>query len=154
MKCLCCGKLFRTESTSSGWHKNCIKRFFGTTELPEIAIDENTLEILAAESINKGYTVPGVRKKLSLHLFSEEDKSRLTPVNYPAEYILKPQVAEFEAIPEAEQLVMAMADAAGISTVPHALIFGNGKLACITKRVDRIFNKNDANARNGGFLPA
>lgn len=142
MNCLCCGKPLRTENTQSGWHKSCIKRFFGTTELPEIAIDEKTLEILAAESTSRGYTVPGVQKKLSLHLLSEERKPRLTLVNYPTGYILKPQVTEFEALPEAEHLVMCMADAAGISTVPHALIMGNGSLAYITKRVDRVFQKN------------
>lgn len=142
MNCLCCGKPLRTENTQSGWHKSCIKRFFGTTELPEIAIDEKTLEILAAESTSRGYTVPGVQKKLSLHLLSEESKPRLTLVNYPTGYILKPQVPEFEALPEAEHLIMCMADAAGISTVPHALIMGNDTLAYITKRVDRVFQKN------------
>lgn len=141
MKCLCCGKPLRSDNTQSGWHKSCIKKFFGITEIPEIKIDEKTLESLAMESTNKGYTVPGVQKKLSLHLFSENNKPRLTLVNYPTGYILKPQVAEFEALPEAEQLVMCMADAAGISTVPHALIKGNGSLAYITKRVDRVFGK-------------
>lgn len=143
MNCLCCGKPLRTENTHSGWHKSCIKKFFGTTALPEIAIDEKTLELLATESTNKGLTVPGVQKKLSLHLFSEESKPRLTLVNYPTGYILKPQVAEFEALPEAEHLVMCMADTVGISTVPHALIMGNGSLAYITKRVDRVFKKNN-----------
>ena len=141
MNCLCCGKPLRSEN-QSGWHKSCIKKFFGTAALPEIAIDESALELLATESTNKGYTVPGVQKKLSLHLFSEKNKPRLTLVNYPTGYILKPQVAEFEALPEAEQLVMCMADAVGISTVPHALITGNGSLAYITKRVDRVFGKN------------
>lgn len=143
MNCLCCGKLLRSENAQSGWHKSCIKKFFGTTELPEIAIDENTLELLATESTNKGCTVPGVQKKLSLNLFSEKGKPRLTLVNYPTGYILKPQVAEFESLPEAEQLVMCMADIAGISTVPHALIMENGSLAYITKRVDRVFKKNN-----------
>lgn len=142
MNCLCCGKPLRNEDTQIGWHKSCIKRFFGTAKIPEIQIDEKALELLAIESTNRGYTVPGVQKKLSLHLFSEKGKPRLTLVNYPTEYILKPQVAEFESLPEAEQLVMCMADAAGISTVPHALIMGNGSLAYITKRVDRIFEKN------------
>ena len=142
MNCLCCGKPLRTENTHFGWHKSCIKKFFGTTKLPEIAIDGKALELLATESTNKGYTVPGVQKKLSLHLFSEGGNPRLTLVNYPTGYILKPQVAEFEALPEAEQLVMTMADAIGISTVPHALIMGNGSPAYITKRVDRVFQNN------------
>lgn len=142
MNCLCCGKPLRTEDTHSGWHKSCIRRFFGTSELPELSIDEATFEALATESTNKGYTVPGVQKKLSLHLFSDGRTPRLTLVNYPTGYILKPQVPEFEALPQAEHLVMCMADAMGIATVPHALIMGKGGPAYITKRVDRIFAKN------------
>ena len=136
MNCLCCGKPLRTPNETS-WHKACIKRFFGTTKLPEIEIDDKTLNLLATETTNKGFTVPGVQKKLSLHLASDSNKPRLTLVNYPTGYILKPQVAEFEALPESEQLIMTMADMAGISTVPHALIKGNKGLAYITKRVDR-----------------
>ncbi len=136
MNCLCCGKPLRTPD-ETGWHKACIKRFFGTTKLPEIEIDDKTLNLLATETTNKGFTVPGVQKKLSLHLVSDSCKPRLTLVNYPTGYILKPQVAEFEALPESEQLIMTMADMAGISTVPHALIKGNAGLAYITKRVDR-----------------
>ena len=136
MNCLCCGKPLRTPD-ETGWHKACIKRFFGTTKLPEIEIDDKALNLLATETTNKGFTVPGVQKKLSLHLVSDSNKPRLTLVNYPTGYILKPQVAEFEALPESEQLIMTMADMAGISTVPHALIKGNKGLAYITKRVDR-----------------
>lgn len=141
MNCLCCGKPLKTEEPS-GWHKSCIKRFFGTTVIPELDIDNATLELLAAESTNKGYTIPGVQKKLSLHLMSAGKQPCLTLVNYPTGYILKPQVDDFRALPEAEQLVMSMADAAGISTVPHALVKGNGSLAYITKRVDRVFDKS------------
>lgn len=136
MNCLCCGKPLRTPD-ETGWHKACIKHFFGTTKLPEIEIDDKTLNLLATETTNKGFTVPGVQKKLSLHLVSDSRKPRLTLVNYPTGYILKPQVAEFEALPESEQLIMTMADMTGISTVPHALIKGNAGLAYITKRVDR-----------------
>ena len=142
MNCLCCGKPLKTENESS-WHKACIKRFFGTTVIPDIEIDEEALEALATESTNKGLTVPGVQKKLSLHLHSEAGKPRLTLVNYPTGYILKPQVNEFEALPESEQLVMCMADVSGISTVPHALVRSGGNLAYITKRVDRMIHNDD-----------
>lgn len=142
MNCLCCGKKIDMRSEDTGWHKSCIKRFFGTLTIPEIVIDEEALELLAIESTNKGFTVPGVQKKLSLHLFSEKGKPRLTLVNYPTGYILKPQVKDFIALPEAEQLVMCMADRAGISTVPHALVKDNNNLAYITKRVDRIFSND------------
>lgn len=137
MICLCCGKPIRSESgASSGWHKACVKRFFGTSVMPEISISERTLEWLALETASKGYTVPGVQKKMSLHL-SHEKKARLTLVGYPSGYILKPQTEEFGALPEAEQMVMCMADAVGIATVPHGLILSGGQYAYITKRVDR-----------------
>ena len=142
MNCFCCGKPLKTEN-DTGWHKACIKRFFGTVHIPEIEIDEKTLESLAAQSTSKGLTVPGVQKKLSLHLSTDNHNPRLTLVNYPTGYILKPQVKEFECLPEAEQLVMTMADATGISTVPHALIKSGENLAYITKRIDRVFNKTE-----------
>lgn len=143
MNCLCCGKSLRLEDEQIGWHNRCIKRFFGTSVLPNVEIDENTLELLVVESANKGYTIPGVQKKLSLHLIFEDKEPRLTLLNFPTGYILKPQVKDFRSLPEAEHLVMCMADAAGISTVPHALILGNGSHAYITKRVDRAFEKNE-----------
>ncbi|MDO5776609.1 MAG: HipA domain-containing protein [Eubacteriales bacterium] len=140
MNCLCCGKPLH-ENDKNGWHKKCIKGFFGTGILPDIRLDDDTLEQITKENTDNGYTVTGVQKKLSLHLLSDGDKPRLTLVNYPNGYILKPQVNEFEALPEAEQLVMCMADAAGISTVPHALIKENDRFAYITKRIDRIIEK-------------
>lgn len=136
MNCLFCGKPLKS-TIESGWHKACIKRFFGTSKLPEIEIDNAALKILVEENTNKGFTVPGVQKKLSLHLSTDDDIPRLTLVNYPTGYILKPQVDEFEALPESEQLIMSMADIAGISTVPHALIRGKNGLAYITRRIDR-----------------
>ncbi|MEG0598135.1 MAG: HipA domain-containing protein [Oscillospiraceae bacterium] len=141
MNCLCCGKVLPDGAAGIGWHKSCIKRFFGTAEIPALDISPQTLERLAAESSRNGYTVPGVQKKLSLHLLSE-GKPRLTLVNFPTGYILKPQVAEFSSLPESEQLVMCMAEVCGISTVPHALVQMQDEYAYITRRVDRIISPN------------
>lgn len=121
MNCLCCGKPLKIDN-EYGWHKSCIKHFFGAETLPEIEFDNDTLNLLASETTNQGFTVPGVQKKLSLHLTSDRKKPRLTLINFPTGYILKPQVEEFKALPESEQLIMSMADKVGISTVPHALI--------------------------------
>lgn len=142
MKCLCCGREFTPkasiEEVENGWHKKCVKAFFGGSKLPILDISEETLKRLAEESTNKGFTVPGVQKKLSLHL-TEGASPRLTLVNYPTGYILKPQTEEYETLPEAEYLVMQMAKQVGIKTVPFALIKMNsgGELAYITKRIDR-----------------
>lgn len=61
MNCLCCGKPLLGEK-EAGWHKICIKKFFDTRQIPEIEIDEKTLDKLAAESTNSGFTVPGVQR--------------------------------------------------------------------------------------------
>lgn len=142
MKCLCCGRPIKetaADELKNGWHSGCIKKFFGTKELPDIDISDEILKALAAESTSKGFTVPGVQKKLSLHLSAERgEKARLTLVNYPTGYIIKPQTDEYPALPEAEYLTMRMAEKAGIKTVPFALVkMGDGKLAYITKRIDR-----------------
>lgn len=71
MNCLCCGKPLRIE-TENGWHKSCIRRFFGTDKIPQIDISESKLKELASEAVNDGFTVPGVQKKLPLHLFHKK----------------------------------------------------------------------------------
>jgi len=140
MNCLCCGKaIVSTCEKNNGWHLKCIKKFFGTKEIPFIDISKESINLLATESVNKGYTVTGVQKKLSLHL-SKEKQPRLTFVNYPTGYILKPQVEDFQCLPEAEDLIMRMAEITGIKTVPHALINVDGNISYITKRIDR-YNK-------------
>ncbi|MBR2287643.1 MAG: HipA domain-containing protein [Clostridia bacterium] len=136
MNCLCCGKPLKGQVILSGWHPDCIHQFFGTKDLPEIELTNETLTALAEKSVQRGHTVPGVQKKLSLHL-STEVFPRLTMVDYPTGYILKPQVTEFRALPEAEYLVMQMAAIAGLSVVPHALIQLIDGLAYLTRRVDR-----------------
>jgi len=104
-----------------------------------LELDNNTLRLLAEKNVQNGYTIPGVQKKLSLHL-SQEKQARLTLVDYPTGYILKPQVDEFVALPEAEHLVMLMAERSGLSVVPHALVKMNNEYAYITKRIDRIIH--------------
>ena len=145
MNCLCCGKPIKSSDTSDqGWHTSCIRRFFHTKELPSIEITKEELEKLANSAVQKGLTVPGVQKKLSLHL-SREGSARLTIIDHPTGYILKPQTEDFENLPEAENLVMHMAEIAGIATVPHALIqitAQDNSYAYITKRIDREITHN------------
>ena len=143
MNCLCCGKPLSDNpllETASSWHNVCIKRFFFTNKLPKIDISDEVLEQYAKENIDKGITIPGVQKKLSLHL-AQDDNPRLTLVNYPYGYILKPQVNEYQSLPEAEYLAMHMAVKSGISAVPFALIRMHGNnFAYITRRIDRILS--------------
>lgn len=145
--CLCCGKPLADTKSQAGWHDRCIKKFFGTSSMPYIDISEEVLDRLAQDSTDRGLTVPGVQKKLSLHL-TEGKEPRLTLVNYPTGYILKPQTEEYPALPEMEYLVMRMAQATKISTVPFALVkSAQNTFAYITKRIDRVRTKNNEGRR-------
>ena len=150
MNCLCCGKPLseQDEKSGTGWHRKCVMKFFGTEQLPELDLSPDALDRLAEETAQKHLTVPGVQKKLSLHL-SRDAFPRLTMVDAPAGYILKPQTPRFSSLPEAEDCVMRMADAAGITTVPHALLkftsapagqTAGNTYAFITRRIDRGFD--------------
>ncbi len=139
MKCLCCNKELDI-SKDNLWHKTCIKKFFGTEEFPEITLDEKDLKKLVDISINDGFTVQGVQKKISLG-FAKSNNKRLTLSNYPLGYILKPESTEYPEIAITEYVSMTLANLVNLKTVPFGLIKINEKYAYITKRVDR-FIKN------------
>ena len=141
MRCLCCNKEIKNpneQEEQTSWHSRCIRRFFGTSNMPQFDFSEEQIEKLANSTVSKGLTVPGVQKKLSLHLDTVDKAGRLTLVDYPTGYILKPSSDEFEALPEAEFLSMKLAVMAGIPTVPNALFKVGHSCAYITKRIDRI----------------
>ena len=141
MRCLCCDKDIidpnEYESTCQ-WHIKCIRKFFGVTHIPELDVSEDEIERIANAAVNKRLTVPGVQKKLSLHLDKEGVMPKLTLVDYPTGYILKPESQEYDSLPEAEFLVMKMAEASKIKTVPCALIKSRNRYSYITRRIDRL----------------
>lgn len=140
MRCLHCNKELSENDLyelKNQWHKRCVKEFFGTEELPRLDVTKEQLEQLVNDSVNKGLTVPGAQKKMSLHL-ETKDGSRLTIVNYPTGYILKPQADGFAYLPEYEFLGMLMSKETGIATAPFALIKLDSAYAYITKRIDRV----------------
>ncbi len=145
MRCLCCNKELNSKDTSY-WHKSCINNFFNTNEIPPLDLSKEKLKEIAKANVELGYTVPGVQKKLSLNISSFENNKKLTLVNYPSGYILKPQVEDFPSLPEAEFLIMSLAEMVNIKTVPHGLIkLCDDEYAYITKRIDRVINKEQVN---------
>ena len=76
MNCLCCGKTLNNGGID-GWHKKCIKKFFGTNEIPEIDINKNLIEKIALEATTKGYTVTGVQKNYRYICFLKRRKQDL-----------------------------------------------------------------------------
>ncbi|MCP1102852.1 serine/threonine-protein kinase HipA [Aequitasia blattaphilus] len=144
MKCLYCGKIMNEDVTQEEreacWHSKCAKKFFGTERVPSLDISEEQFTQIANDTVQKGLTIPGVQKKISLHL-EESMSTRLTMVDYPTGYILKPQTAEFRFLPEFENLAMKLAESAGIKTVPHGLVKLKNDYAYITRRIDRRISK-------------
>ena len=141
MRCLRCGLEIEDpteQEQNAGWHRHCIRNFFGTETLPFIEISDEELDKIASKSVEQGATVPGAQRKLSLHHESSDGRgNRLTLVDRPAGYILKPQSYDYENLPEAEFLTMQISEVLGVKTVPFALIRLKDSLAYITKRIDR-----------------
>lgn len=127
------------DENEQDFHRTCAKKMFGTVTPPVIGFDLNQLEELAAQIVVKSIAVTGVQPKLSLHLEQHKNEvSRLTIVGLHGDYILKPPSAEYQELPENEDLTMHLASLAKIKTAQHCLIrLASGELAYITKRFDR-----------------
>jgi serine/threonine-protein kinase HipA len=133
--CLFCYKAIESEFT---YHAKCCKKFFGTDKLPLIALDQEMLDQLARETVNKRIAITGVQPKLSLDLEKYMDGARLTIVGLWGRYILKPQNAQLMEMPEVEDLTMHLAGLFKIKVCQHALVpLADGSLAYIAKRFDR-----------------
>lgn len=131
--------LFCYQSVETGeYHSNCSKKFFKTTQVPTLELDQEKLNQLAEITVNERLALTGVQPKISLSLNEEQGNKRLTLVGLWGDYILKPQSAEFSFMPEVEDLTMHLAKLFKIDTAQHALIrTSTGELAYITKRFDR-----------------
>ena len=136
-KCLLC---YRSLGEENGeMHQRCIRDFYLTDMDARLPFSLSDIDAMAKEHVLAHITVPGVQKKLSLHLQKERGRARrLTVVGYRAAYILKPPSDVYPELPELEDATMHMAEACGIHVVPHGLIrFRSGERAYITRRVDR-----------------
>lgn len=137
MKCLGCGQSLPTSENNS-WHKACALDFFGTDQLPELNLSTKSLEQWAQSNVQAGITTPGVQRKMSLHLDLNQRPTRLTLMEYPAGYILKPPSTEYPYLPELEHALLLLANKALIPTVPFGLIqTSTNEVSFITKRIDR-----------------
>ena len=136
-KCLYCYE--KLKESENDFHPKCTMKFFGSRTNYILDINNEDIDKLASESINRSLSVPGVQKKLSLELKKIKKKTRLTIVGFKGNYILKPPSAEYGGLPENEDLTMHLAEISGLESAAHSLIrFASGELAYITKRFDRI----------------
>jgi serine/threonine-protein kinase HipA len=103
---------------------------------------------LAKQAVELSITVPGVQPKLSLgwnkNNLNDGQDGRLTIMDaLEGLYILKPQNAQYEQMPENEHLSMKLAELFKINVVPNNMIrLASGELCYITSRIDRKKNKS------------
>lgn len=120
------------------YHAKCSKKFFGSSHVPLLDLDEEKLNQLAQITVHNRLALTGVQPKISLSLSGEKGSKRLTLVGLWGDYILKPQSPDFALMSEVEDLTMHLAKLFKIETAEHALIrTSSGELAYITKRLDR-----------------
>ncbi len=136
-KCLYCYR--ENNSGIKDFHPSCSKKIFDIEEPPVLDYAYSEMSKLAEKVINQSVTVPGVQAKLSLHLDKKGGSpSRLTLVGLWGNYILKPPTANYDQLPENEDLTMHLAEIFKIKVVPHTLIrLKSGEIAYLTRRVDR-----------------
>jgi Uncharacterized protein related to capsule biosynthesis enzymes len=127
------------------YHPACSKKIFDSKEVPLLEFTEEQMLQLADQVIKSKIAVTGVQPKLSLEISRSKEKhsdKRFTIVGLWGGYILKPPTKQFPFLPELEDLTMNLATVSKINTVPHSLVrLKNGKLAYITKRIDRVKGK-------------
>ena len=141
--CLYCYKPLKENQID--FHPACCKKIFNTKNVPVLDYSEDQMLELADQVIKSQIAVTGVQPKLSLEIVKNPDdqkERRFTIVGLWGGYILKPPTKQFPSLPELEDLTMNLATLSKIDTVPHSLIrLNNGKLAYITKRIDRAEGK-------------
>ncbi len=138
-RCLYCYE--ELEDSTRDYHETCCKKFFGQKLPPNFPYTDEQLLELAQQIVRSQIAVTGVQAKLSLDTEKQANKNsptKFTIVGLWGGYILKLPSSTYEQLPELEDVTMHLADICKIQTVPHTLLrLQSGKLAYVTKRVDR-----------------
>lgn len=138
MRCLYCYK--ELKEGQRDYHPACSRKLFGVATPPQLTYVRDDIGELAKQVVRSQTTLTGVQAKLSLDINKggKNEPDRFTIVGLWGRYILKPQTDRYRCLPEIEDLVMHLAEAARIAVVPHGMIrFADGELCYITRRIDR-----------------
>lgn len=97
----------------------------------------SSLELRQEASARAGkISIQGVQPKLSARLNIKQQCFEL--VNKNGLYILKPQISDYQHVPENEDLTMRLASLAGIEVPLHGLLYGrDNELTYFIRRFDR-----------------
>jgi len=111
----------------------------GLRELKELPFSAQELRREAAARSDK-LSIQGVQPKLSALL--NVKKQQFDLCDRYGHYILKPQIAEYQEVPENEDFTMRLANLAGIEVPLHGLLYGRNKeLTYFIRRFDRMGRK-------------
>lgn len=112
-----------------------MKKIFAMDHAPRINFSLQDIPLKAQEMVGR-MSISGVQPKLSVRL--DKRLGEIVPAMEKGEYILKPQLQQFRAIPENENCCMNIAEDLGIDVPPQCLLpLVDGTLAYIVKRFDR-----------------
>lgn len=122
-----------------GYRDADFRSLFGSLKVsPQLPFSRSEFQQSSVNYI-KGMSISGVQQKLSLKIGPDY---RLTPVSEGGEYILKPSPEELPNAAENEHAAMITSKLLKIETAACGLVsFSDGELAYITKRFDRLDNK-------------
>ena len=118
---------------AADYHPRCARQLFGSSRVPKIQIDQASLTLLGIEMAGR-VSLSGVQRKLGLVL----DGGTLQVGAGTQRFILKPQIQEFEQVPENEQLTLRLARMVGLDVPTHGLLrLHDDSLALLVVRFDR-----------------
>lgn len=125
---------------SAETHERCARKFYRGAAEPRLPVQLGDLPELAKSHVRDRVAISGVQKKLSLRLDkTSAARRRLIIVGFDGDIILKAPSDEYPELPELEDATMHMAEACGITVVPHGLCrFLSGEFAYLARRVDRM----------------
>ncbi|MDA3789752.1 MAG: HipA domain-containing protein [Desulfobacula sp.] len=108
----------------------------------------SSLELRQEASARAGkISIQGVQPKLSARINIKKQIFEI--VNKGGHYILKPQISDFEQVPENEDLTMRMAAIAGIEVPLHGMIYGrDNELTYFIRRFDRSLRNQKTHAED------
>ena len=135
--CLCCGKPLSGQ-TEGGWHRSCLRHFFGKDSIPDLSPLLSDIEEWAATALGRGNAVTGLQKKISFSLESTGRVTASTTIGDGPSFIAKTGEDRWPLLPEWEHLLMTMAGHSRIPVVPHALLsLEEASYVYLSRRIDR-----------------
>jgi serine/threonine-protein kinase HipA len=128
---------FSYQSVDDRYQLTALKRLHPKLkDLQDLPYNSEELRIESRERSDR-ISIQGVQPKLSARLNLKEQCFEI--VDRQGRFILKPQHADYSAVPENEDLTMKLAASVGITVPLHGLVYGrDGDLTYWIQRFDRV----------------